>query len=79
MTAADLILAAFGIALGGFLKGATGAGAPVVGVPILALAFGVPKAGHWGFAALGSGPETEFEGKQLSQDAVIWIRAWDME
>ncbi|MDU8944664.1 sulfite exporter TauE/SafE family protein [Ovoidimarina sediminis] len=44
MTAADLILAAFGIALGGFLKGATGAGAPVVGVPILALAFGVPKA-----------------------------------
>ncbi|WP_242500563.1 DUF4198 domain-containing protein [Tropicimonas sp. IMCC6043] len=41
--------------------------------------FGVPKAGHWGFAALGSGPETEFEGKQLSQDAVIWIRAWDME
>ena len=44
MTAFDLILAACGIALGGFLKGATGAGAPVVGVPILALAFGVPKA-----------------------------------
>lgn len=41
--------------------------------------FGVPKAGHWGFAALGSGPETEYEGKDLSQDAVIWIRAWDME
>ena len=41
--------------------------------------FGVPKAGYWGFAALGSGPETEHEGKELSQDAVIWIRAWDME
>jgi uncharacterized membrane protein YfcA len=44
MTTFDFILAAFGIALGGFLKGATGAGAPVVGVPILAMAFGVPKA-----------------------------------
>lgn len=41
--------------------------------------FGVPKAGYWGFAALGSGPETEYEGKELSQDAVIWIRAWDLE
>lgn len=41
--------------------------------------FGVPKAGYWGFAALGSGPKTEHEGKALSQDAVIWIRAWDLE
>ena len=41
--------------------------------------FGVPKAGHWGFAALGSGPETEHEGKALSQDAVIWISAWSLE
>jgi cobalt/nickel transport protein len=41
--------------------------------------FGVPKAGYWGFAALGAGPVTEHEGKKLSQDAVIWIRAWDME
>ncbi|MFV0336232.1 MAG: DUF4198 domain-containing protein [Tropicimonas sp.] len=40
--------------------------------------FGVPKAGFWGFAALGSGPDTEFEGKELSQDAVIWIRAFDL-
>ena len=40
-----LILLAFGgIALGGFLKGATGAGAPVVGVPVLAVIFGVPMA-----------------------------------
>lgn len=44
MTAFDFVLAFFGIALGGFLKGATGAGAPVVGVPILALALGVPQA-----------------------------------
>ena len=44
MDSSDLLLAFFGIALGGFLKGATGAGAPVVGVPILALVVGVPKA-----------------------------------
>ncbi|WP_158964124.1 DUF4198 domain-containing protein [Chachezhania sediminis] len=37
--------------------------------------FGIPKAGWWGFAALGVGPVTEHEGKELSQDAVIWIRA----
>ncbi len=41
--------------------------------------FGIPKAGHWGFAALGTGAETEHDGKELSQDAVIWIRAWDIE
>ncbi|MCX8955393.1 DUF4198 domain-containing protein, partial [Ruegeria sp. NA] len=41
--------------------------------------FGVPKAGYWGFAALGAGPVTEHNGKELSQDAVIWIRAWDLE
>ncbi|SIS85912.1 hypothetical protein SAMN05878426_1081, partial [Phaeovulum vinaykumarii] len=29
--------------------------------------------------ALGSGPATEHEGKELSQDAVIWITAADME
>ena len=44
METSDLILAALGIALGGFLKGATGAGAPVVGIPILALIFDVQKA-----------------------------------
>ena len=37
--------------------------------------FGIPKAGFWGFAALGSGPKKEYKGKELSQDAVIWIRA----
>ncbi len=41
--------------------------------------FGVPKAGYWGFAALGSGPATEHEGKELSQDAVIWIHATDLK
>nr|WP_253799351.1 DUF4198 domain-containing protein [Rhodovulum sp. P5] len=41
--------------------------------------FGVPKAGYWGFAALGVGPDTEYDGKELSQDAVIWIRAYDVE
>lgn len=41
--------------------------------------FGIPKAGHWGFAALGSGPKKQYNGKELSQDAVIWIYAEDME
>ncbi len=37
----QLLLASAAILLGGFLKGATGAGAPVVGVPILAAIFDV--------------------------------------
>jgi len=37
--------------------------------------FAVPFAGWWGFAALGAGPDTEYKGKELSQDAVIWIQA----
>ncbi|MBK1636979.1 nickel transporter, partial [Rhodovulum adriaticum] len=41
--------------------------------------FGIPRAGHWGFAALGSGPETEHQGKELSQDAVIWIKAYELK
>lgn len=41
--------------------------------------FGIPKAGWWGFAALGVGPDTEHKGKGLSQDAVIWVQAQDIE
>ena len=41
--------------------------------------FGIPKAGWWGFAALGVGPDKEYEGKELSQDAVIWVQAKDMQ
>ncbi|MDD7911011.1 DUF4198 domain-containing protein [Pseudovibrio exalbescens] len=41
--------------------------------------FGVPKAGFWGFAALGTGPDKVHEGKELSQDAVIWVRAYAMD
>ncbi|WP_199671187.1 hypothetical protein [Salinibius halmophilus] len=37
----------------------------------------LPAAGKWGFAALGSGPDTEFDGKALSQDAVLWVEAYD--
>ncbi|MEM7407395.1 MAG: DUF4198 domain-containing protein [Pseudomonadota bacterium] len=40
--------------------------------------YAIPKAGFWGFAALGVGPETEWQGKPLSQDAVIWVRAFDL-
>jgi len=35
--------------------------------------FGLPKPGIWGFACLGVGPKDEHEGKELSQDAVLWI------
>ena len=42
-------------------------------------AFGIPKAGWWGFCALGAGPAKEFKGKELSQDAVIWVQARDMK
>ncbi len=41
--------------------------------------FGIPKAGHWGFAALGSGPAKEYKGKELSQDAVLWVKAFDLK
>ncbi len=41
--------------------------------------FGIPKAGWWGFAALGVGPKDKFNGKELSQDAVIWVQAKDMK
>lgn len=41
--------------------------------------YGIPKAGWWGFAALGVGPAKEYKGKELSQDAVIWVQAVDMK
>ena len=43
------------------------------------IVFGIPRAGWWGFAALGVGPDTEYKGKKLSQDAVIWVKAVDMK
>lgn len=39
-----LLLGALGLALGGVLKGATGAGAPILAVPILAMLYDVPLA-----------------------------------
>jgi cobalt/nickel transport protein len=41
--------------------------------------FGIPRAGWWGFCALGVGPATEHNGKEMSQDAVIWVQARDMK
>ncbi|MBQ7586314.1 MAG: DUF4198 domain-containing protein [Desulfovibrionaceae bacterium] len=40
--------------------------------------FGLPRSGWWGFAALNVGPEQKYQGKDLSQDAVIWVQAHDM-
>ena len=39
---------------------------------------GLPRAGWWGICALATGPVTEHNGKELSQDAVLWIQATDM-
>ncbi len=39
----------------------------------------IPHAGWWGFAALGAGPQDEYKGKELSQDAVIWVQAQEMK
>lgn len=39
-----MIWAVLALALGGVLKGATGAGAPVIAVPIIAMQYGVPMA-----------------------------------
>ena len=41
--------------------------------------FGIPKAGWWGFCALGVGPDDKYKGKENSQDAVIWVKAVDMK
>jgi cobalt/nickel transport protein len=41
--------------------------------------YGIPEEGWWGFCALGSGPDKKYKGKELSQDAVIWVQARDME
>lgn len=43
-------------------------------------AYAIPKAGWWGFAAVGAGGEDrKYEGKPLSLDAVIWVQAVDMK
>ncbi len=42
-------------------------------------AFGIPKAGWWGFAALGLDPDYKYKDKECSLDAVIWIKAVDMK
>ena len=44
MDISQILLAAAGVGLGGFLKGATGAGTPIVGVPVLTLVLGLPEA-----------------------------------
>ncbi len=41
--------------------------------------FGLSRAGFWGFAALDIGPEKQYDGKPLSQDAVLWVYAHDLK
>ena len=40
---------------------------------------GLARAGWWGICALEVGPDTEHEGKSLSQDAVLWVQVKDMQ
>ena len=40
--------------------------------------FAMPKAGWWGFAALTVGPERVYNGKNLSQDAILWVQVTDL-
>ncbi|MDY0163462.1 DUF4198 domain-containing protein [Desulfobotulus sp.] len=39
---------------------------------------GLPKAGWWGIAALGVGPEDSYKDKGLAQEAVLWIQVTDI-
>lgn len=39
---------------------------------------GLPKAGWWGICALDLDDGLEHDGKELSQDAVLWIKATEM-
>ena len=41
--------------------------------------FGIPRAGYWGFSAIGSGPAKTFKDKDQEEDAVIWIYASDLK
>jgi cobalt/nickel transport protein len=40
--------------------------------------FAMPRAGWWGFAALSVGPQTQYNGMPLSQDAILWVQATDL-
>ncbi|UFH50383.1 DUF4198 domain-containing protein [Pseudomonas sp. KNUC1026] len=40
---------------------------------------GLPRAGWWGIAALNIGSTKTFNGKPLSQDAILWVQARDMK
>ena len=39
----------------------------------------LPRAGWWGVAALDVGPVKTHKGKKLSQDAVLWVQAFDVK
>ena len=41
--------------------------------------FALPKAGFWGFCAIDVGSDKEYKGKELSQDALIWVEAKPMK
>jgi cobalt/nickel transport protein len=42
-------------------------------------AYALPKAGWWGFSAVGAGGEAKHQGKPMTVDAVIWVQTQDMK
>lgn len=40
---------------------------------------GLPREGWWGICALAIGADTEHEGKELSQDGVLWLQVKDLQ
>ena len=42
------------------------------------IVIGLPRAGWWGICALDLDDGLQHEGKELSLDAVLWVRAMDM-
>jgi cobalt/nickel transport protein len=43
------------------------------------ITIGLPRAGWWGICALDLDDELEHQGKPLSLDAVLWIKATEMK
>jgi cobalt/nickel transport protein len=41
--------------------------------------YGMPRAGWWGFAAIGAGGEGMYRGKALELGAVLWVEATEMK
>ncbi|MEO1103428.1 MAG: sulfite exporter TauE/SafE family protein [Pseudomonadota bacterium] len=77
MDEVGLLLGALGLAVGGILKGATGAGAPLLAVPILAVLYDVPFAvAVLTFPSLFSNAWQSWRFRAFQEDKVfVWVFA----